>query len=254
MSNKDKYNMLTNIFSIDPSGHVIQLDDMLSRNDKAKPTPTPPEPVDPDVIGGRKYKTARVGNQVWLAENLDFRWKGLSNEPVTDGSTVPSAIYYDNDEATYGASGLNYGLLYDHAAVVYLHEHEKELIPGWRVPTKADFEELKTFVTDDAEIIVGYEKTYAGMNLCSTEGWLKQGPMAPTDKYGFNAKPSGRSRFGTHSDAIGSRCQYWSYELSQKDQRYGITFGNMLPGIMYVDDFENKTEMVYNSVRLIKDV
>lgn len=245
--------MLTNIFSIDPSGHVIQLDDMLARNDKPKPTPTPPEPFDPDVIGGRKYKTARVGNQVWLAENLDFRWDGLSDEPFTDGSTTPSARYYNNDEATYGASGLNYGLLYDHAAVVYLHEHEKELIPGWRVPTANDFEELKTFVYNDTETIVGYEKSYFGMNLCSTEGWSKGGPMDPTDKYGFNAKPSGRIIVGTNSRDVGQRCLYWSYEISQKDSTHGVAFGILLPGLVYVDHIENPMQTIWNSIRLIKD-
>lgn len=244
--------MLFNVFSMDKYGNLVQLDDMLARQ-PIPPSPSP-QPVDPDVIGGRKYKTARVGNQVWLAENLDFRWEGLIDEPLTDGSTTPSARYYDNDEATYGASGLNYGLLYDHAAVVYLHEHEKELIPGWRVPTENDFEELKTFVNNDAEIIVGYEKQYSGMNLCSTEGWLKQGPMDPTDKYGFNAKPSGRITNGETSEYVGSRCVYWSYEIFQRDPNIiGIAFGIMNPGVTYVDNTDSAINSIWNSIRLIKN-
>lgn len=247
--------MLFNVFSIDQYGNLVQLDDMLARQ-TLPPSPSP-QPVDPDVIGGRKYKTARVGNQVWLAENLDFSWDGLSDELFADGSTTPSARYYDNDEATYGASGLNYGLLYDYAAVVYLHEHEKELIPGWRVPTENDFEELNQFVYDDTPL---NELPAYGKNLFSTEGWINQGmPMELTDKYGFNAKPSGRITGGENPGElvyrdVGSLCVYWSHELSQPHPPSGISFRIPAYGLLAVDNRETYTNNQWNSIRLIKDV
>ena len=124
---------LLNIFYFDKDGNLIQLDDILARQQESQPEPVPPEPVPPEpdpsivVIGGREYKTVTIGDQTWLAENLDFKFDGLAiGEHYTDG---PAAAYYDNDEATYGVNGNKYGLLYNVDAVIKLIERKSELTP-----------------------------------------------------------------------------------------------------------------------------
>ena len=105
---------LLNIFYFDKDGNLIQLDDILARQQESQPEPVPPEPVPPEpdpsivVIGGREYKTLAIG------------------EHYTDG---PAAAYYDNDEATYGVNGNKYGLLYNVDAVIKLIERKSELTP-----------------------------------------------------------------------------------------------------------------------------
>ena len=64
------------------------------------------------VIGGREYPVVQIGNQLWLAENLDWRWEGLTVGGQWQRET-PGAWYYNNDEATYGVNGNKYGLLYN---------------------------------------------------------------------------------------------------------------------------------------------
>lgn len=101
------------------------------------------EIIDGVVIGGRMYPTVTIGNQVWLAENLDYKFDGCDIGAAGIPST-PAAWYYDNDEATYGVNGNRYGLLYNQYAVDYLNQHLSELgIPsGWHVPSSTEWQTL----------------------------------------------------------------------------------------------------------------
>ena len=142
-------------------------------------------PEDTVTIGGRTYKTVKIGDQVWLAENLDFVDGGLV---VGQGysASEPRANYYDNDEETYGWSGLKYGLLYNDPAVSALEAGKASYFPGWHVPTDADFYALFNAVGGTA---------VAGKKLKSTTGWSGDGGGDGTT--GFNVVPSGYLQFYT---------------------------------------------------------
>jgi hypothetical protein len=43
-------------------------------------------------IGGRKYPVVKIGNQLWMAENLDWKFNGCDIAPAGSPST-PSAWY-----------------------------------------------------------------------------------------------------------------------------------------------------------------
>lgn len=138
------------------------------------------------TIGDKTYKTIIIGNQEWLAENLDYAWDGLTVDSSTSDPR-PDAWHYDNDETTYGWNGKKWGLLYDYDAVEDLINNEATLLPsGWHVPTQADFSTLISTISTDADYQQG---------LASTDDWTAA--MAPreygTDKYGFNLKPAGTS-------------------------------------------------------------
>lgn len=87
-------------------------------------------------IGGRKYPVVKIGNQLWMAENLDWKFDGC--EVGAEGQpTTPAAWYYNNNESDYGIDGTyKCGLLYNWYAVDYLAEHLSDLgVPaGWRLP------------------------------------------------------------------------------------------------------------------------
>ena len=73
-----------------------------------------------DPRDGKKYKTIRIGGQIWMAKNLAHK--------VKDGNYWA----YDN----YSINISKYGYLYD-------WETAQKAIPvGWRIPTKAEFETL----------------------------------------------------------------------------------------------------------------
>lgn len=186
------------------------------------------------TIGGKKYKTVQIGNQVWLAENLDFVFDGLV---VGQGasSSEPRANYYNNNEATYGWSGLKYGLLYNWNAVEYLEDHKSELMPGWHVPTASEWDALATAVGGSS---------VAGTKLKSTTGWSSGNGDG---SYGFEAFPAGAQDSGSFVD-LGSRAYFWTateYSSSLAKRRALYTDSSIYSST-------NSKSRGY-SVRLVKD-
>lgn len=99
----------------------------------------PPSSVE---IGGRNYPVVRIGNQLWMAENLDWKAPGINIDRGTD-STNPNAMYYNFNENVYGISGNKYGLLYNHVAVEYLCNNY-QFPNGFHIPTSTDLDTLIT--------------------------------------------------------------------------------------------------------------
>lgn len=136
------------------------------------------------TIGGRAYKTVTIGNQIWLAENLDYKWTGL--DITSTLQTTQAASYYDNDEATYGIDGTyKCGLLYNWYAAKYLDDNKATLLPnGWHVPTLAEYDILATTVGENP-----------GTKLKALNGSITTGFPSSwngTDEYGFSMLPGGQ--------------------------------------------------------------
>ena len=186
------------------------------------------------TIGGRTYKTVKIGDQVWLAENLDFVFDGLV---VGQGasSSEPRANYYNNDESTYGWSGLKYGLLYNWIAVKYLEDHKSELMPGWHVPASSEWGELATAVGGTA---------VAGTKLKSTTGWASGNGDG---SYGFEAFPAGYQDSGSFN-GLGSNASFWTATESSSSNAYLRRF--YMDASMY--SLNHNKSRGY-SVRLVKD-
>lgn len=99
------------------------------------------------TIGERKYRAEKIGNQLWLASNLDYQFAGLDIAP--DGvPTTPAAWYYNNNEEMYGLSGSRKcGLLYNWHAVEYLEANASALLPtGWHVSTHDEWTALVALI------------------------------------------------------------------------------------------------------------
>lgn len=120
-------------------------------------------------IGGRQYPTVKIGNQLWMAENLDY--KGVFK--VYDGRSTsaynPTCTYYNLNEAQYGYNGLKYGLYYNG----YCMSGVESILPeGWRIPTDDDFNDLISAVgsTNSSSItrsdFGGSDDTKFGLPYC----------------------------------------------------------------------------------------
>lgn len=197
-------------------------------------------------IGGRDYPYVKIGNQFWLAENLDFKFDGL-DVPTSSASypATPQAMYYNYDEATYGVNGNKYGLLYNWFAVKYLKDRkdtENDLIPGWHVPTKNEWDEL---------INAAGGMLDAANKLKSTTGWNPNPPEIPngngTDDYGFSIVPAGIRDFGFSS--VGNQAFFWTSTIADTQNAYRYVFyQSSLISNNYYNEYYNL------SIRLIKDV
>ena len=183
-------------------------------------------------IGGRVYNTVVIGGKEWMAENLDFKFSGLAIGQESS-SSEPRANYYQNNEATYGVNGNKYGLLYNWIAVKYLEDHKAELIPGWHVPTKAEYIDLFNAVGGTS---------VAGIKLKSTTGWSSGNGDG---SYGFAAFPAGYRMNNFYN--LGIEGHFWTT----------TTDGSSGSGFYFSANtsinWESSNKSYCESVRLVKD-
>ena len=161
-------------------------------------------------IGGRDYPFVQIGSQLWMVENLDYKFNGCTIGPSGSSINYSAAWYYNNDEQTYGANGNKYGLLYNWYAVNYITNNLQSLgIPnGWHIPTK-----------DEIDTLIGYVggSHTAGLKLKSKTGWYGSGNG--TDDYGFCAYPAG-NRAGVSFGGIKDTARFWTQTESNTNAAY----------------------------------
>lgn len=136
-----------------------------------------------DERDGEKYKTVKIGNQIWTAENMRF-YKSNDGKLKADsswcyGETDPDAT---NDSCTI------YGRHYTFdSALLYDSTSTQGICPkGWHIPSRNDFETLMEILNRENPDNGG------ASNLKSLDGWYTQARNHPNnDKYGFTAYPAG---------------------------------------------------------------
>ena len=140
-------------------------------------------------IDGNVYKTVKIGNQWWMAENLKVtKYKDGSAIPnVTKGTlwnglTTGAYCNYDNKESNVAT----YGRLYNWYAI-----NTGNLCPtGWHVPTDAEW----TTLTD---YLGGTSVAGGKLKETGTTHWNSPNTGA-TNETGFTALPGGSSaNYGT---------------------------------------------------------
>ena len=191
-------------------------------------------------IGGRKYPVVKIGNQLWMAENLDYKWTGLIVGTSGSSTTDPRANYYSNDEATYGVNGNKYGLLYNFPAAKYLDDNKATLFPsGWHVPSVGEF---NTLIANS-----GSSQEESAYNLKSESGWSSNGNGI--DLYGFKLVPSGNywSDFGN----VGAVAFFWSKTIYENDPTYA--YYAVASSLMQTEQGGVFTKNNEYSLRLVKD-
>ena len=158
-----------------------------------------------DERDGQRYRTVRIGNQIWMAENLNYN---------TDDSFNADCDEFHNDK---------YGRLYSQNAAQRACPH------GWHLPTKEEFEELIECVGGESS---------AGKMLKTKNGWWIGGG-GNLDKFDFSVVPVGSilkksaTRFGIKENAC-----FWTstphktfkdfsnYYLVLRFNRNDVFFGN----------------------------
>ncbi|WP_290728904.1 fibrobacter succinogenes major paralogous domain-containing protein [Fibrobacter sp. UBA3629] len=197
-----------------------------------------------DGRDGQAYKTVKIGDQWWMAENLNYE--------------VDSSFCY-NDSAEYCEK---FGRLYRWAATVGKSESEcgygytcslpsgdlQGVCPsGWHLPSRAEWETLINAVGG---------KSTAGIKLKSSSGWNSSGNG--TDAFGFTALPAGDRNVRGEFSLEGRDAFFWSSTENDSSYadcmllRFGYDDGGMR--LRYddalLDDF---SKYFVFSVRCLKD-
>lgn len=144
-----------------------------------------------DDRGSRReiYRTISIGNQTWMAENLNY-------------ATATGSSCYNNNSLNCNV----YGKLYTWEAAM------SACPDGWVLPSKADFDSLISYVggADDAAAA-----------LKSTKGWDSNG--SGDDTYGFSALPAGYI-FEAQFYSNGQVTNFWSSTEKNSDTVFQMNF------------------------------
>jgi len=141
-----------------------------------------------DKRDGEKYVYTVIGNQIWMAENLNYNAK--------------CSLCYNNNPAYCQI----YGRLYSWTTALIVCP------TGWHLPNDADWDQLYRYADSTSGSESPYESKIAGKYLKAESGWNEA--LGKTgngeDKFGFAALPGGigfdYGNYGTH---ISAGCYYF---------------------------------------------
>jgi uncharacterized protein (TIGR02145 family) len=169
-----------------------------------------------DTRDGKTYRTAKIGEQVWMGENLNYK--------TPNGSWC---IYNKKSNCK------KYGRLYTWDAAV------KACPVGWHLPDTSEWRCLVNFASG---------RDTAGAKLKS-----KPPNWDGTDEFGFSAMPGGYRDIDVGFVGLGSWGAWWSAtedDASNAYFRYMNTYMNT--GNVYVDEYYYRKHYGF-SVRCLRD-
>lgn len=183
------------------------------------------------------YKTVKIGNQWWMAENLratNYN-NGSAITLVTDNSNWYSGGYfyswYNNDSSNKE----KYGALYTWGVAT------KDICPtGWHIPTKSEWTELINHLGGDQEAGGKLKET-------GTDHWTDPNYGA-TNESGFTAIPGGKRRHDGVFEYKGTQARYWSKSTQSTNGCYLLIRNYQKAAI--VTDVNKKHG---HSIRCVKD-
>ncbi|OFX89948.1 MAG: hypothetical protein A2W99_08705 [Bacteroidetes bacterium GWF2_33_16] len=178
-----------------------------------------------DERDNQSYKWVKIGEQVWMAENLNY-------------DAGNNCWCYHNDAINCNT----YGRL-------YAWETAKISCPdGWHLPTDKEWNQLeKQLGMSQSETEgVGWRGTNEGRLLKASNGWLKNGNG--TNDYGFSAIPAGIRDYAGNFGNLNST-HFWSATESTGTNAWYYSLYSDKSGVRRI-----RGGKTYNlSVRCIKD-
>jgi len=177
-----------------------------------------------DPRDGKAYRAVRIGNLIWLAENLNYEAKG-------------SLCYNEN---TYNCT--KYGRLYPAVSA------ERICPVGWRLPTRQDWNAL---------VQVAGDSSVAEKKLKATAGWIKS--SNGTNELGFSALPGGYcyddTVMGSDEDGelnfngIGEKGFWWS----AGEEEIGVVALDNTLKFFEFEVYSCEAQGLFYSVRCVKE-
>lgn len=167
---------------------------------------------------GNIYQTVKIGDQLWMAENLKVtRYRDGTPIPnITDNTEwgeLKTGAYcnYNNSEDI----AATYGRLYNWYAVNNSHNIAPE---GWHIPTKEEWQTLVDYL--GGILVAGCKMKETG----TTHWWSPN--FCATNESGFTALPGGNrgdhETRGEFHDSIGRMAAFWSSSEYGSDQAFNV--------------------------------
>ena len=194
-----------------------------------------------DARDGQTYKMVKIGDQVWMAQNLNYQaensWCGGGrHETMEEGDCAIYGRLY-TWAAAMGKSEDECGCYHD-CTTLGTGNVQGVCPNGWHVPAQSEWEELFG--------VVGGTTT-AGLKLKTKTGWIGEGNG--TDDYGFSALSAGIAHYGGFFEGLGRKAYFWSASQFSKDYAYCTSFSFHNYASLYHDYSKDYSF----SVRCVKD-
>jgi len=190
---------------------------------------------------GNVYNTVKIGNQVWMAENLKVTHyrngdpiPNVTNNTQWSGLTTGAYCNYDNDPN----NAITYGRLYNWYAVA----ESRNLAPiGWHVPSDTEWQILIDYLGGAA--VAGGKLKESG-----TTRWISPNTGA-TNESGFTALPGGYRDSNSGFNDLGNDTDFWSSTEGNSDSAWSR---ELLYNLASIYRFISSRRYGF-SVRLVRD-
>lgn len=194
---------------------------------------------------GLEYKTIRIGEQIWMAENLAYLPqinKGYSTSMFEPKYYVYNYNGINIKEAISTANYKIYGVLYNKEAAI------QSCPEGWHIPTDNDWKLLELEIGLSQELLneIGYRGSESlSINCRSSYLWKSNNG---TDSNNLNILPSGYKDFESFKN-LGLSSSFWTQSEYNDKEVWIREFSNIYPGINRIP----KQKQNAYSVRCIKN-
>ena len=150
------------------------------------------------------YRTVRIGDQTWMAENLDY----VVGDSRCHGDDPANCVTYGSLYYWPTAMVLPFDCFAITCSNQIQQPHQGICPSGWHIPSREDWGKLSRYVDGTSGTFAGYFSTTASKNLKSTSGWNNNGNG--TDEFGFSALPGGDGRSNGYDINVGYAGNWWS--------------------------------------------
>ena len=196
-----------------------------------------------DTRDGQKYKAIDIGDQLWMAENLNYgKQINSKQQPVRVGE-IEKFCYDDNKDNCDDFGGLySWGemMLYKRSDDGIVGTKQGACPDGWHVPTNREWDNLESYLE---------EKGVVGDQLKNFMYWNKPFQSGIVETSGFSALPAGRMDNSGNFYYLGNSTTFWSATKESSEKAWHRTLTNR-SGAFYKG---NSQVSLRFSVRCVKD-
>lgn len=188
-------------------------------------------------IDNNKYDAVRIGDQVWMAENLrTTRYANGTSIPLGTTTSTYTAYRYipglSNSDEENMANVEHYGYLYNWKAVMGNSSSSSSnpsgvqgICPdGWHVPSDAEWTQLTNYVGSQSQYVCGENSIVKA--LAATTDWNNSSHVcaigniqSENNATGFSALPAGYCVSDYYSH-LGEYASFWSATQADGNQAY----------------------------------
>lgn len=234
-----------------------------------------------DKRDDHEYKWVRIGEQIWMAENLAYLPQVRPGSFPVNIDDLSNPYYYINeydgstvDEAKETENFLKYGVLYNWAAAMDGDDRKanpnqiegSDLNPsgvqgicpsGWHLPSRSEWVQLEEYICDIEKDNSGYPsyECNIGKYLKSVNGWTNELDESGNglDSYGFSALPGGYRDYEGGFGGLKREGYWWSTTIDGIGFYGARAYQYVLFGSNYLSSKGTTKGGNGYSVRCIKD-